>query len=224
MKCPHCLESFHENLQYTALDAGYGREWVADADGFWSAIHENCPACGRKIIFLILTARGNPREEVKRILVWPKAISRAPLAAEVPEAFSADYREACLVLADSAKASAALSRRSLQHLLRETAGTKKKDLADQIDEVLASKTLPSDLAEAIDAIRAVGNFAAHPLKSTNTGAILDVEPGEAEWLLDVLEALFDFYFVRPARLAAKRAALDQKLTDAGKPPMKSPAP
>jgi hypothetical protein len=66
----------------------------------------------------------------------------------------------------------------------------------------------------------IGNFAAHPLKSTNTGAIVEVERGEAEWLLDVLESLFDFYFVRPAQLAAKRAALDQKLGEAGKPPMK----
>ncbi len=90
--------------------------------------------------------------------------------------------------------------------------------------MLASKALPSDLAEDVDAIRNVGNFAAHPLKSTNTGLILDVEPGEAEWLLNVLEGLFDFYFVRPARRAEKIAALNQKLADAGKPPMKQGTP
>jgi len=49
-----------------------------------------------------------------------------------------------------------------------------------------------------------------------------VEPGEAEWNLDVLESLFDFYYVQPARLQAKRAALDKKLAEAGKPPMKKP--
>lgn len=59
---------------------------------------------------------------------------------------------------------------------------------------------------------------------TNTGLILGVEPGEAEWLLDVLEALFDFYFVRPARLTAKRDALNKKLAEAGKPPMKEGSP
>jgi hypothetical protein len=47
-----------------------------------------------------------------------------------------------------------------------------------------------------------------------------VELGEADWLLDVIEGLFDFYFVQPSILASKKAALNKKLTDAGKPPMK----
>jgi len=55
----------------------------------------------------------------------------------------------------------------------------------------------------------------------NTGAIVDVEPGEAEWTLDVLESLFDFYFVRSAMLAARKVALDKKLAEAGKPPIPS---
>ena len=49
---------------------------------------------------------------------------------------------------------------------------------------------------------------------------MEVEPGEAEWNLDVLEALFDFYFVQPSILQAKLAALNAKLKEAGKPPVK----
>jgi hypothetical protein len=45
-----------------------------------------------------------------------------------------------------------------------------------------------------------------------------VEAGEAEWTLEVLEALFDF--VQPAKLEAKKNALNKKSSDAGKPPMK----
>ena len=66
-------------------------------------------------------------------------------------------------------------------------------------------------------MRAIGNFGAHPIKSKHTGEVMPVAPGEAEWNLDVLEALFDFYFVQPALLAAKKAALDKKLAEAGKP-------
>ncbi len=62
-----------------------------------------------------------------------------------------------------------------------------------------------------------GNFAAHPMKSQLTGLILDVEPGEAEWTLDVLEELFDFYFVLPAVIQKKKDAFNKKLQDAGKP-------
>jgi hypothetical protein len=55
------------------------------------------------------------------------------------------------------------------------------------------------------------------MKSTNTGEIVDVEPGEAEWNLDVLDSLFDFYFVQPAISAARKAAVNAKLKEAGKP-------
>lgn len=98
----------------------------------------------------------------------------------------------------SAKASAALSRRILQSVLREKANTKKKDLADQIDEVITLGHLPTHILEGLDAVRNIGNFAAHAIKSTSTGEIVEVEPGEAEWNLDVLESLFDQYFVQPA--------------------------
>jgi len=76
------------------------------------------------------------------------------------------------------------------------------------------------LADAIDAIRNIGNFAAHPIKSKQTGQIIPVEPGEAEWNLDVLESLFDFYFVAPEKLKEKRDELNKKLQEAKKPPMK----
>jgi hypothetical protein len=168
----------------------------------------------------ILTGFANITE---RRLVRPRGTQRPPCPPEVtadePD-IADDYAEACLVLPDSAKASAALSRRALQHLLREKAHTTKRALADAIQEVLDSKALPSELAADLDAVRNVGNFGAHPLKNTSTGEIIDVEPGEAEWNLDVLEGLFDFYFVRPAISAKKREALDKKLKDAGKPPMK----
>jgi hypothetical protein len=82
------------------------------------------------------------------------------------------------------------------------------------------KDVPSYLAQAIDAVRNIGNFAAHPLKDTNTGEIIEVESGEAEWLLEVLEALFDFAFIQPIRLEQKKSALNQKLESIGKPPMK----
>jgi len=45
-------------------------------------------------------------------------------------------------------------------------------------------------------------------------------PSEAEWCLNVIEGLFDFYFVQPEIMAKKRIALDKKLADTGKPPMK----
>jgi hypothetical protein len=72
----------------------------------------------------------------------------------------------------------------------------------------------------LDAVRVVGNFAAHPIKSTNTGEVVDVEPGEAEWVIEVIESLFDFYFTLPVKAEERRKALNAKLEEAGKPELK----
>jgi hypothetical protein len=105
-------------------------------------------------------------------------------------------------------------------VLREKANVKPSDLAKEIQQILDEGKLPSLLLQSLDAVRNIGNFAAHPIKSKTTGEIIDVEPGEAEWNLDVLEALFDYFFVQPAILQTKRDALNAKLKEAGKPEMK----
>jgi hypothetical protein len=81
------------------------------------------------------------------------------------------------------------------------------------------KSLPGYISQNLDAVRNFGNFGAHPM-FTAVGEIVKVEPNEAEWTLDIIDDLFDFYYVKPAHAAAKRAALDAKLKQAGKPPMK----
>jgi hypothetical protein len=208
MKCPHCLTKIFYGPEV--------RPFSKNGDEEWEIISGDCPECDEKIIYLERFVRG---KKLLSTLVYPKSVARSPLSPDVPEEFAKDYKEACLVLSESRKASAALSRRCLQCLLREKVGVKKGDLFNEIGEVLASKQLPSYLAEGIDAVRAIGNFAAHPMKSTNTGAIAEVEDGEAEWLLDILEGLFDFYFVQPALLQRKKDALNQKMIDLGKSPI-----
>ena len=63
----------------------------------------------------------------------------------------------------------------------------------------------------------IGNFAAHPMKDTNTGAIADVEEGEAELLLETLEIMFDYAFVQPARWSAAKTTINARLRAVGKP-------
>lgn len=219
MKCPHCQVAFHSAPSSYPLDA--------DIEGYWGVQYERCPSCKKLIIQMVCgTDLSHPSgmptvtDITKRYFARPKAASRPPPPAEVEKDFANDYMEASAVLADSPKASAALSRRCLQHILREKAGVKKSTLEKEIDEVLASKVLPAHLAGAIDAIRQLGNFAAHPIKSTASGEIVPVELGEAEWTLDVLDGLFNFYFVQPEQFKKNTAALNVKLKDAGKPPLK----
>jgi Domain of unknown function (DUF4145) len=223
MKCPHCLVDFHGEQTWWSVLMG------ADVDGHWLITRRNCPSCKRFVIEVENgRVSGAPAQQgqqnvsliATRILhVWPKGVSRAPVPSEVPPEIVEDYKEACLVINESPKASAALSRRCLQNLLL-AGGVKPGDLSAEIQQVLDSGKIPSAIAENIDAVRNIGNFAAHPNKSKSSGEVVPVEPDEAEWNLDVLESLFDFYFVQPARAKAKRDALNKKLLDAGKPPLK----
>jgi hypothetical protein len=120
----------------------------------------------------------------------------------------------------SPKASAALSRRCLQNIIRSKAGITKKNLVDEIQELLDKGNLPTPIAESIDYIRNIGNFSAHPMKSQTTGQIIEVEKGEAEWSIEVLLMLFDYYYVQPSKITERRKSLDAKLKEAGKPPSK----
>lgn len=79
--------------------------------------------------------------------------SRPPVPPEVEVMFASEYNEACFILALSPKASAALSLRCLKNILREKAGVKKGDLANEIQQAINSMSLPSHLSESIDAIR-----------------------------------------------------------------------
>lgn len=214
MRCNHCLTAYHPREEIHVLGK--------DVDGGWAVATCLCPACEKFNIYLMrcYINQGRVTSVSENRAVHPKTASRPAPPTEVPPEFADDYAEACLVLSDSPKASAALSRRCLQHILREKAGVKHSDLAKEIQEALNNGHLPTHLAESLDAIRNTGNFAAHPIKSKSTGEVVPVEPGEAEWNLEVLEALFDFYFVQPALLKQKRDALNKKLSDAGKPPMK----
>ncbi|WP_457663909.1 DUF4145 domain-containing protein [Sinorhizobium medicae] len=123
-----------------------------------------------------------------------------------------------MVLSISPKASAALSRRCLQAVLR-AHGYKTKDLAKEIDLLLhetdPTKAIPQSLRTVVDAVRNFGNFSAHPITDVTTLQIIDVQPEEAEWCLEVLDECFEHFYVRPARAAARKAALDAKLSQAG---------
>ena len=219
--CPHCqkgvqfLRVSSGEMSVSAFQAESRKEHL-DIYSCW------CPTCSK--IVLSLAGRtvnfDGTSKQMKNCLIWPRNSNRPPAAPEVPAHIGEDYNEAATVLPDSAKASAALSRRCLQTILLETAKVKEQhNLSRQIEEVLP--TLPSYISKQVDAIRTVGNFSAHPLKSEATGEIIEVEPGEAEWNLDTLDLLFDHYYVKPTQTQLNIEAQNKKLEEAGKNPLKS---
>lgn len=104
-------------------------------------------------------------------------------------------------------------------LLVDYGKAKKKDLVEQIEEVKPS--LPPYIITTLDAVRVIGNFAAHAQKDKNTGLVLDVEPGEAELTLEAVEELLRFYFTDPQASSKRLAEIQAKLDKAGKPKLKT---
>ncbi|MHB8050877.1 MAG: DUF4145 domain-containing protein [Coriobacteriia bacterium] len=114
----------------------------------------------------------------------------------IPKPILDDYAEACAIRDLSPKASATLSRRCLQGLIRDYWKVSKPRL---VDEIRAIKDRVDPLTwEAIDAVRGVGNIGAHMEKDISV--IVDVDPGEAAMLIGLLEILMrDWYVARHER-------------------------
>ncbi len=222
MICPHCLVAFSDDPTYLAVGS--------DADGRWNLLIRACPECNRLILHLETDAKPSPSQEKaqigsplysgwfgienpKTMMVRPKGSSRPPCPAEVPEKIKKEYLEACLVLPESANASAALSRRCLQHILRDHAKVTHDNLGKEITEVITRGDLPSDIVKVIRAPQELGNIAAHPMPD-DAGKIVDVEPWEAEWILDILEMLFKHYFVQPTETERRMKAIHTKYEEA----------
>ncbi|HCN7686920.1 TPA: DUF4145 domain-containing protein [Escherichia coli] len=112
----------------------------------------------------------------------------------------------------SPKASATLSRRCLQGMIRNVWNVKPARLVDEIKAIEGQ--IESGMWKAIDAIRNIG---AHMENDINV--IVDVDPDEAEMLIGLLELLIqEWYIERHERqlrveaitaLAAEKKALKQ---------------
>ena len=136
----------------------------------------------------------------------------------VPQAIRDDYGEACLIRTLSPKASATLSRRCLQGMIRDYWKIAKGRLKDEIDELKGK--VDQEVWEAIDAVRSVGNVGAHTEKDVNV--IIDVEPEEADQLIWLIELLIrEWYIRRHDRQESLKAV--SKLTPAKARAKKAPA-
>lgn len=125
----------------------------------------------------------------------------------IPKAILDDYNEACLIKDLSPKASAALSRRCLQGIIRDFWKNKVTPgrLKDEIEQIKAE--VETDTWKAIDAVRSVGNIGAHMEEDVNL--IVDIEPNEAEPLIQLIEILLKDWYVAREQKKAHLAAVVQ---------------
>lgn len=145
-----------------------------------------------------------------------------PQPSYIPPPIVEDYVEACRIKTLSPKASATLSRRCLQGMIRDFCGISKARLIDEVvelkkrvDEGNAPPGVNIEAVDAIDHVRGIGNIGAHMEK--NIDLIIPVDDQEAQLLIDLIETLFDEWYVarhvRQERLA-RIAAVAQEKKDA----------
>lgn len=113
---------------------------------------------------------------------------------DIHDLYLEDYEDAMKVLSVCPKALGALVEDYYKVLFRDKFGIQKRSLAEEIQIFIELDGIPTPITDAVIAVRIIGNLAAHPSKNENTGEIVSVENGEAEWLIEVREALFGFVF------------------------------
>jgi len=223
MICPHCSTAVKFEWDITAplqvQETNDKREGI-------EIFYGECPNCDKLVVGM---QNGNLKFtqascwEIDNIasekFIYPKTNSFQN-SSDIPKKYLEDYEEAVKVLSASPKASAALTRRLLQNILREEFNIVEKSLVQEIKLFTSKTDIPSYIADAVDAVRQIGNIAAHPSKDLSTGEIVPVEKGEAEWLIEVIEQLFDFVFIQPKKLEKRKQELNIKLENLGKPKMK----
>jgi hypothetical protein len=144
----------------------------------------------------------------------------------IPAQLRQDYAEACRIQELSPKASATLARRCLQGMIRNFSGITKSRLIEEIralresvDTGKAPAGVTPESVDAIDQVREVGNIGAH--MEADVDQVIDVDPGEAGVLIELIEMLFDEWYVarhvrqqRLAKVAAVAAEKRQQVADA----------
>src|SRR5665213_3502835 len=113
MKCPHCTTSVHGSWSDNHVS-------YPNVGSIWHVQIMKCPECSKEILRLGVGRIKNNAYVIEDFRqIHPVGSNRGPVPADVPSDIAADYTEAALVLSLSPKASAALSRRCLQSVLRD---------------------------------------------------------------------------------------------------------
>ncbi|ABZ84570.1 hypothetical protein HM1_2013 [Heliomicrobium modesticaldum Ice1] len=218
MNCPNCFVEFY----FQEEEKKHVKNLKRDGYGYLLS-YGTCPKCGQLIVCLN-EGRTNfdesgltvfPEKTEEDSVIYPKAILKN-FPPSVPQDIASEYNEAMLVLNHSPKSSAALSRRLLQKILRVYLKIEKKDLFTEIKDFVNTNP-PEYIKNSIDAVRNVGNFAAHPLKEKTTDIIVDVTVDEAKWLLEIIDALIEYSIVRPTKDNERKKKLNDKLSNLAEP-------
>ena len=207
--CPHCnLQQTVTEKRYSLKRAHLGLDSQNEGHLFieYKAIGCANPGCQKSTIHVRIGNRptnSNADRLDEKTLIFDQRLVPQGLAKPqpnyIPQAIRDDYQEACLIAELSPKASATLTRRCLQGMIRDFAKISKNRLIDEIkalrkavDDGSADRSISIESVDAIDHVRGIGNIGAHMERDIDH--IIEVDPGEAQALIELVEMLFDEWY------------------------------
>jgi hypothetical protein len=201
MKCPYCKSFFvigsqnHDVFYDTFRLSNEYESSLTYVTNVFVCPNEKC----KKLIINseLYTSTRNPYttsidliELIVSKKILPKYVSKQ-YPDYVPKQIIDDYNEAISIIEDSPKASATLSRRCIQGMIRDYWEVSKSRLIDEIHAI--KDKVDSVTWKAIDATRNIGNIGAHMEKDVNI--IIDVDPNEAQLLIELIEYLIETWYI-----------------------------
>lgn len=193
-KCPFCgqIMSVSNDTKRTVSVSFSGIVDQFSKVNLWPYLNVDiyrCPnnACGKEAV-IVCGMNGYIKE--KTVQVYPESTA-IQFPDYVPSAIRTDYEEACAIRDKSPKAAATLARRCLQGMIRDFWEITEKNLNAEITAL--KDKIPAAQWAAIDALRKIGNIGAHMEKDVDV--IVDVEPDEAEKLVQLIELLIDKWYI-----------------------------
>jgi hypothetical protein len=201
-QCPHC--NHHTTITNTNFCENEFGLSIENNDGpkLLYSFFIVCPnvECNKYILFSKLfdskydnikgTWQHYDLKEIKQWNLVPNSFAKV-FPDYVPKAIIKDYKEACAIVEASPKASATLSRRCLQGMIRDFWNIKEVTLYKEIEGI--KDKVDTLTWQSIDATRKIGNIGAHMEKNINL--IIDVEPNEAQALINLIEVLIKDWYI-----------------------------
>ena len=192
-KCPFCSMIIPLTLDTLSVrnpsfeSSSDTQRYIGESESLLELSFIRCPNCGEYTISA--KGKGSAVDDVD-VTIRPKSIAYK-FPDYIPQAIRSDYEEACSIVNLSPKASATLSRRCLQDMIRDFFQVSKANLFEEINAI--KDKIPTEQWAVLDGLRRIGNIGAHMERDINL--IVDIEPGEAQKLIKLIELLLQQWYI-----------------------------
>ena len=201
--CPYCNDKqrFNLNDDFSECDeCGIGSNVSLYMDGKRKVLKHkvktliysitcNNPKCNKTTVIAV-------NDDGEQIDILPSKYQKC-FPNYIPQPIIRDFQEGVSIINYSPRASAILFRKCLEGMIKNCFGVCEKKLYDSIDKIFKNNQISAGQKEMLDSIRRIGNICAHFQSEDNS--LFDYTSDEVNKIKDVLEYLFEEWYIEPNR-------------------------